>query len=378
MKTLYISIIIAGFISIGIMLPDALADVKDSSPVINETQIQLKVNQTIESDNIKIKFLNVTEDSRCPTGVTCIWEGQVKIAVNIIKNDKNLGNFVLTSRSGQPDMAIQTFDGRSIQVVKVNPYPTSGRKISLSDYVATFIMSNSSILSPLNQFKSGITANNVKCEQGLQLVIKSEDGSPACVKPETAYVLINHGWAKEFIQSSVMFNQSMCDGTKVPSGDYRANIFPVLLMQPNSTATVCVTYNFNIDWKSYPNKEIYPHGILETCCFVHMGKTHEPTLSNQFEVLATPPLYNVTGVYNGSNITVIYKIHAGSNSKGFYDTSIPFGFCISYPLAVGYSPSEVDATDFNAEFDIPCFNAIESVDSVKIVSGMTYKEVQFP
>lgn len=198
MKTLQLSIIAISCISLVIILPHAFADTKESVPSINKTQFQLKVNQTssLESDNIKVKFLNVTEDSRCPAGVTCIWEGQVKIIVNIIKNDKSLGNFVLTSRAGQPDMAIQTFDEHSIQLVKVEPYPTNGKKISLSDYVATFIIPNSSILSPLKQFKSGIAAQNVTCKEGLQLVIKARDSSPACVQSLTAAKLVTLGWAK--------------------------------------------------------------------------------------------------------------------------------------------------------------------------------------
>lgn len=53
-----------------------------------------------------------------------------------------------------------------------------------------------SISSPLAQFKSGISANNVKCKQGLQLALKAEDGSPACVTPDTATKLMSRGWAK--------------------------------------------------------------------------------------------------------------------------------------------------------------------------------------
>ncbi len=50
--------------------------------------------------------------------------------------------------------------------------------------------------SPLTQFKTGVAAKDVQCKQGLQLVIKSEDGTPACVKPETMQRLIDLGWAK--------------------------------------------------------------------------------------------------------------------------------------------------------------------------------------
>jgi hypothetical protein len=52
------------------------------------------------------------------------------------------------------------------------------------------------ILSPLAQFKSGISAQDVKCHQGLQLIIKAEDNSPACVTQDTATKLMSRGWAK--------------------------------------------------------------------------------------------------------------------------------------------------------------------------------------
>ncbi len=50
------------------------------------------------------------------------------------------------------------------------------------------------ILPPLKQFSSGIAANDVKCQQDLQLVIKSEDGSPACVTQQTAQKFVERGW----------------------------------------------------------------------------------------------------------------------------------------------------------------------------------------
>jgi hypothetical protein len=54
-------------------------------------------------------------------------------------------------------------------------------------------------LSPLEQFREGIAANDVKCEQGLQLVIKSEDGSPACVTSDTSSILVQRGWTHDNI-----------------------------------------------------------------------------------------------------------------------------------------------------------------------------------
>ncbi len=50
-------------------------------------------------------------------------------------------------------------------------------------------------LSPLKQFKSGVPANAVECREGLLRVIKSRDGSPACVQPLTYNKLAERGWA---------------------------------------------------------------------------------------------------------------------------------------------------------------------------------------
>jgi hypothetical protein len=50
--------------------------------------------------------------------------------------------------------------------------------------------------SPVKQFKSGSTVTEVKCTANYVLTIKSEDGSPACVKQSTVKILTERGWAK--------------------------------------------------------------------------------------------------------------------------------------------------------------------------------------
>lgn len=56
--------------------------------------------------------------------------------------------------------------------------------------------------SPLTQLRSGIKAEDVKCADGLTLVIKSEDDFPACVKPDAAQKLMARGWAKEIVTTN--------------------------------------------------------------------------------------------------------------------------------------------------------------------------------
>ena len=81
--------------------------------------------------------------------------------------------------------------GYFLQLVKVEPYPTNGTKIQLSNYTATFVLSKAGIMSPLQQFKSGTSVHQVECKAGFELVIKAEDNSPACVSHSSASALMD-------------------------------------------------------------------------------------------------------------------------------------------------------------------------------------------
>jgi hypothetical protein len=177
------------------IVPNALGVTSSGKNVILD-QFSLKVNQTAsEPANINVKFLNVTGDSRCPSGVTCIWQGDVTTVVNIMKNNQDMGNFNLINGLGDKNTTAQIAGGYFLQLVKVEPYPSNGTHIPLSNYTATFALSQAGPLSPLKQFKSGTTAQQVVCNTGLELVMKAEDNSPACVSHSGAFVLMERGWA---------------------------------------------------------------------------------------------------------------------------------------------------------------------------------------
>ena len=49
--------------------------------------------------------------------------------------------------------------------------------------------------TPLKQIVSGTEPENITCNEGLELIFKSTNNSPACVKPRTVEKLIERGWA---------------------------------------------------------------------------------------------------------------------------------------------------------------------------------------
>ncbi len=56
------------------------------------------------------------------------------------------------------------------------------------------IIPDTSSMTPRAQMLAGLSASQVMCKEGLNLVIKGVDGSPACVKASTVYKLIERSW----------------------------------------------------------------------------------------------------------------------------------------------------------------------------------------
>jgi len=49
---------------------------------------------------------------------------------------------------------------------------------------------------PLKQISDGIKPKNVICNEGLQIILKSNNNFPACVKPDSVEKLIKRDWGK--------------------------------------------------------------------------------------------------------------------------------------------------------------------------------------
>jgi len=172
-----------------------------TSDVNLDSEFVLQINQSaeIKSEELKITFLNVTSDSRCPADVTCIWQGQADIEISVQKGDQDSTLSLSIGGDSSPEESI--FDLYLIQLVDISPYPISTENIQPDEYTATIKITKyeelqeeeTPILPPLKQVKLGIEPS---CKPDLVLITKY-NGSPACVKPETREKLIERGWSIE-------------------------------------------------------------------------------------------------------------------------------------------------------------------------------------
>ncbi|MBM3911228.1 MAG: hypothetical protein FJ356_06225, partial [Thaumarchaeota archaeon] len=93
-------------------------------------EVRLHQSAVITDKNMEITFSKVIEDSRCPSDVTCVWQGRVTIQVDIqTKNESR--NIILSLENA----TVPINDEYSFVLLDVKPYPTSKNPIQKKDYV---------------------------------------------------------------------------------------------------------------------------------------------------------------------------------------------------------------------------------------------------
>jgi hypothetical protein len=107
----------------------------------------------------------------------------------ILQNRKNFGI--------DPYAETKSIYSRTLQI----PFKTGSYEIEI---IGTFIPENTmcvkkyqekiNVLPPRKQMTKGVLADEINCKESLQLIFKSRDNSPACVKPQTAQNLVERGW----------------------------------------------------------------------------------------------------------------------------------------------------------------------------------------
>lgn len=97
-------------------------------------EFSLRMGETagIEGEELLIRFVEVTEDSRCPTGVVCVWEGRVSCLLEITYRG-SLHRVVLSEPGSATWPPEEIFEDYRI-AYHVEPYPQAGSEIEREDY----------------------------------------------------------------------------------------------------------------------------------------------------------------------------------------------------------------------------------------------------
>lgn len=105
-------------------------------------EFKLKAGQQVmvKGTKLRIRFVAVENDSRCPSDVTCVWAGNAAVQLQLGSGRESKTVTLNTSKS--PSFAGETeFRGYKVKLVDLSPYPRSDRKIARRDYTATLVVS---------------------------------------------------------------------------------------------------------------------------------------------------------------------------------------------------------------------------------------------
>lgn len=127
-------------------LDDKIITVASIAPILanllppDTPQIELAVGDSTTLGDVSFGFSEITEDSRCPTGETCVWEGQAIAALWVHRASgmaSEAERFSLTLRTGHPDLATQSVLGARFTLLAVEPHPAARVHIDPKRYVIT-------------------------------------------------------------------------------------------------------------------------------------------------------------------------------------------------------------------------------------------------
>ncbi|CAN5452975.1 hypothetical protein BH10ACI1_BH10ACI1_16050 [soil metagenome] len=111
-----------------------------SADAQNTERVQLRVGKqkTVTTDKIKIKFVSLIEDSRCPEGTQCVWAGNAKIKIKVTNKAGKSEFFEINTNAG---VRGATFGGYAINLEELTPSPKVNVRINRYQYTATFSIS---------------------------------------------------------------------------------------------------------------------------------------------------------------------------------------------------------------------------------------------
>ena len=103
--------------------------------VEGDVRVEVGEEAEIPGTVLRISFIQVNADSRCPSGAVCIWEGDAEVAIGLTAGS---GPTQLVELHTTIDPRFVDFSGVRVTLADLVPYPREGVPISPDAYVAGF------------------------------------------------------------------------------------------------------------------------------------------------------------------------------------------------------------------------------------------------
>ena len=119
----------------GLMFMLAFTVVPASAARRAETvRVPINKEKKFPKAKLSVRFVELVEDSRCPTDTQCVWAGNAKIKIRVTMNGRTHD---LSLDTNGPHQAA-TAEGYTIKLLSLTPAPRSNIRVDRNGYVATF------------------------------------------------------------------------------------------------------------------------------------------------------------------------------------------------------------------------------------------------
>ena len=95
--------------------------------------VRVHHEKPVARTGLRVRFVEMVEDSRCPADTNCIWAGNAKIRVRVSQNRRSK---IIELNSGMENKDAR-FAGYEFKLTGLTPEPRSNVRINRNGYVAT-------------------------------------------------------------------------------------------------------------------------------------------------------------------------------------------------------------------------------------------------
>lgn len=123
-----------------------MIDCSDTSTKYVEVELNKEFNikagdsAVLVDQGLVMKFILVADDSRCPIGAVCVWEGNAAAEFEL-RNSKGEQTTVKLNTNAEPKNMV--FSGLVISLKNLSPHPKLDEIVNPSDYYAALLVQNS-------------------------------------------------------------------------------------------------------------------------------------------------------------------------------------------------------------------------------------------
>jgi hypothetical protein len=105
--------------------------------VKDEILIKQGKEAKVEGEDLKISFVDVTQDSRCPEGATCIWAGNARVHLMARNSKDECAEFDLNTHLTPVEY---DFGRYKIRLAQLAPHPSIHGMPKAGEYTATLVV----------------------------------------------------------------------------------------------------------------------------------------------------------------------------------------------------------------------------------------------